>query len=178
MAYPNGCRYVGLFHNDKRHGYGKCWYPNGLGVYTGHWKANKKCGKGSMVYANGDVYEGMWEDDLPNGVGTLTTTAAAASSKMKSGASKHHPTSTSSKGDDDEEVQAKEVYKGQFLNQKKSGKGTYIFANGDIYEGSWENNVRHGKGVLITTRSDDGYGKKEVMLWKMFYRGKDVTDCM
>jgi len=74
MKYDNGCRYVGRFVNDKRHGFGKVWYPKELGIYTGHWHKNKRCGEGTMSFANGDVYKGQWSMDMPNGVGKLTLT--------------------------------------------------------------------------------------------------------
>lgn len=40
--------------------------------YTGDWKDGKKCGQGTMTYANGDVYKGEWENDKKNGQGTMT----------------------------------------------------------------------------------------------------------
>lgn len=78
-----------------------------------------------MDYANGDAYEGEWMGDRPNGQGSLT---------MKD------------KG---------EEYSGEFLNQKKHGRGLYKFANGDVYEGGWKEDVRHGKGLYM---SADGRG--------------------
>lgn len=30
---------------------------------------NKSCGKGKLTHADGDVYEGEWEDDKANGKG-------------------------------------------------------------------------------------------------------------
>jgi len=65
MNYPNGCLYTGNFENDKRHGFGKCWYPDGLGVYTGYWCEGKRNGLGKMIYANGEVYHGEWLCDHP-----------------------------------------------------------------------------------------------------------------
>ena len=43
MMYSNGCKYIGTFMNDKRHGYGKCYYPTTTSAtstsqYTGQWK--------------------------------------------------------------------------------------------------------------------------------------------
>lgn len=39
-----------------------------------------------------------------------------------------------------------DVYKGEWLDGAKSGKGEYYFANGDIYKGSFFQGMRHGKG--------------------------------
>jgi len=35
------------------------------------WKNNKREGKGLMTYANGEVYDGQWLDDLRHGYGIL-----------------------------------------------------------------------------------------------------------
>ena len=41
-----------------------------------------------------------------------------------------------------------------FLHQKKHGKGTYLYSNGDVYEGDWEENLRSGKGELNCKKGD------------------------
>jgi radial spoke head protein 1 len=65
MSYRDGSVYTGNFEHDKRHGFGKCWYPDGLGVYTGFWANGQRNGLGKMVYSNGEVYHGEWLADLP-----------------------------------------------------------------------------------------------------------------
>lgn len=39
-------------------GYKRFVFPDGKGVYDGHWRGCKRHGQGSFVFANGDVYEG------------------------------------------------------------------------------------------------------------------------
>jgi hypothetical protein len=39
-------------------------------VYEGDWKNDKRHGKGSLSYNNGDRYEGEWKDNLRDGEGT------------------------------------------------------------------------------------------------------------
>eukprot|EP01034_Spumella_vulgaris_P027081 gene27081-33753_t len=39
-------------------------------------------------------------------------------------------------------------YKGDYLNGKRSGQGTYQYSNGDVYEGSWLHGVSHGLGCM------------------------------
>ncbi|EAR94970.2 MORN motif protein (macronuclear) [Tetrahymena thermophila SB210] len=38
------------------------------------------------------------------------------------------------------------IYFGQYMNQKRHGKGLMIYNNGRLYEGLWENDLKHGKG--------------------------------
>ena len=119
MTYPNGCRYAGEFVNDMRQGQGKCWYPRGLGVYTGQWYQNEKHGVGTMVYANGNVYDGMWHRDRHNGKGTLLMKGRA------------------------------EMYAGEFVDNKRHGQGVFLHEDGNVYKGIWANDVQHGEGVLM-----------------------------
>lgn len=39
-------------------GYKRFVFPDGKGVYDGHWRAGKRHGRGSFTFTNGDVYEG------------------------------------------------------------------------------------------------------------------------
>jgi hypothetical protein len=40
-------------------------------ITTSSWKNSKREGKGLMIYANGDVYEGSWQADHKHGYGVL-----------------------------------------------------------------------------------------------------------
>lgn len=39
-------------------------------------------------------------------------------------------------------------YEGQYMNDKKNGKGTYLWKNGSKYIGNFENDYRHGYGQM------------------------------
>jgi len=43
----------------------------------------------------------------------------------------------------------KEIYTGEWVNDKKSGKGMRTYSNKEIYTGEWVNNKRFGKGKII-----------------------------
>ena len=45
-------------------------------------------------------------------------------------------------------------YKGDFLNNKREGKGIYIFSNGDKYEGHYKNNLKEGFGIYSYKNGD------------------------
>lgn len=42
----------------------------------------------------------------------------------------------------------KEFYEGEFVKGKRHGYGEYHWSNGDIYKGYWKEDMRHGEGKL------------------------------
>lgn len=44
--------------NPPADGYKRFVFPDGKGVYDGHWRGCKRHGQGSFAFANGDVYDG------------------------------------------------------------------------------------------------------------------------
>lgn len=44
--------------NPPADGYKRFVFPDGKGVYDGHWQGYKRHGQGSFSFANGDVYDG------------------------------------------------------------------------------------------------------------------------
>lgn len=60
-------RYEGEWKNDKRHGRGTYRYTNG-DVYIGEWSADMRHGKGEYHYVDEDmVYTGMWRHGRRSG---------------------------------------------------------------------------------------------------------------
>ena len=66
----NKVLYFGEWEKGKNilHGPGIQIWPNGT-KYIGYWKNNKASVKGKLYHSNGEVYEGEWLDDKPNGHG-------------------------------------------------------------------------------------------------------------
>ena len=50
-------------------------------------------------------------------------------------------------------------YQGDFVNGKKSGKGKYTFANGDIYDGEWVEDKMSGQGIYTFANGDKYEGE-------------------
>ena len=63
--------YTGDWLNDKKTGRGTMFFQNG-NRYDGLWLDDKPHGEGRMIYANGDVYEGMWFMGQRSGYGVVT----------------------------------------------------------------------------------------------------------
>lgn len=52
------------------HGVGTMVYEDGK-VYEGYWENGKRSGHGRLVHANGSTYIGEWNNDLTNGNGVF-----------------------------------------------------------------------------------------------------------
>jgi hypothetical protein len=96
-------------------------YPNG-NIYFGQHKEYFKVGLGKMVYFNGDLYEGNWENDKRNGKG------------------RHEYGKDGAVG----------VYVGEFVDDKRNGRGRFFDAvKQEIFEGDWNVDKRSGEGTLV-----------------------------
>lgn len=64
ISYPNGCKYQGEVTDDEqRDGFGRMVFPEGSEL-VGDWCANKVCGMARIIHVEGDLIEGIWEDNL------------------------------------------------------------------------------------------------------------------
>ncbi len=61
---------TGQWEDDMKQGQGTMLYANG-DQYEGVWAADLKCGQGFMAWQSSQQeYRGRWERNMPNGVGT------------------------------------------------------------------------------------------------------------
>jgi hypothetical protein len=82
-------------------------FPNG-DVYEGSFENDVINGKGKLVAKNGLIYEGEWKEDQFHGKGRL-----------------QYPNGM--------------VYEGSFEYGLKSGRGVLKYPSGAVYEGDWVN---------------------------------------
>eukprot|EP00443_Scrippsiella_acuminata_P043794 CAMPEP_0115370666 /NCGR_PEP_ID=MMETSP0270-20121206/106948_1 /TAXON_ID=71861 /ORGANISM="Scrippsiella trochoidea, Strain CCMP3099" /LENGTH=580 /DNA_ID=CAMNT_0002793495 /DNA_START=411 /DNA_END=2153 /DNA_ORIENTATION=+ len=102
--------YVGGWKDDKRHGRGTCFFKNGE-FFQGSWDQGKMHGHGTLRYANGDLYVGEWHEGLRSGKGTLNK----------------------ANGD---------CYEGYWLNDKREGSGSFFYSeSGKVFVGEWANDL-------------------------------------
>lgn len=119
-TYQNqaGINYAGAFSSDgegRVSGSGTVLWPNG-DRYEGDLLSGRPNGKGIFKWSSGQQYEGDFVDGKPNGKGKMIF---------------------SNNG---------ERYEGDFLNGNPDGVGRYFWKNGDQYQGEWKNGLKHGKG--------------------------------
>ena len=69
-------------------------------------------------------------------------------------------------------------YVGEWVNDKRSGTGTYTFASGDVYEGQWLDGMYHGYGTYSSAESDEyeGEWRQDKMSGRGKYRYRELGD--
>jgi hypothetical protein len=133
--------YDGDFSNDVRQGAGRVNYANG-DWYEGQWNNNKRHGQGVYFYKKLSVkYVGEWEDNTRHGRGTLTfSNGDTIEGNWKRDTLKSdNGHITYSKGGH---------YSGQLNDGYRHGDGILVYENDVKYAGKWRNDIREGPGRL------------------------------
>ena len=48
-------------------------------------------------------------------------------------------------------------YDGEFINDKREGKGKFIWEDGEYYIGEWKDALKHGKGIIYYSNGNIKY---------------------
>lgn len=129
--------YKGQVKEGKKEGCG-VWICD-KNVFIGNFIEDERYGKGMCLYAEGDVYDGEWENGVFNGKGTYKLNDGEMFVGEFMGGEYHGEGVLSFCNGD--------RYEGNFAHDQMSGKGVYYHANGDVYEGEWKENKKHGDGI-------------------------------
>ena len=149
-------KYVGEMINGKPNGLGTETYENGNN-YSGQWKNGKFHGQG--IYTNniyGQTFEGEWNEGYfsrgtmiyskgINGINNDEKYIGEVAYSFGYPVPHGQGVFYSKNGD---------IYKGEFYDFNKSGKGTLTWANGDIYEGDWSKNSKWTSLVKGSSKYD------------------------
>lgn len=123
VTYNDGSVYEGTLDGFIRSGIGTLRFANG-DTFTGVFENDEICGQGKFVYyATGDIYEGIIINGKKEDHGTYT----------------YFDTN---------------VYKGEYENDLPHGEGKLFFYDGSVYEGSFDRGTRQGKGKYIFPSGD------------------------
>ncbi|MBP7377201.1 MAG: hypothetical protein KA956_12065 [Pyrinomonadaceae bacterium] len=107
-------------------------------------------GKGTIVYTNGDAYDGDFVNSQAHGSGTYRTKAGIVYvGQFAKGTYTGKGKITYLNG---------ETYEGGWLLNQRSGKGKAIYLDGEVYEGDWLLDKRHGIGRCAYANGDIYYG--------------------
>lgn len=108
---------------------GKLLYPSG-DMYFGQHRGFIKEGFGKIIYMNGSIYEGGWENDRKAKRGRMYDKISG------------------------------DIYNGEYLEGKRNGRGRMYYASiQEIYDGDWSNDRRQGEGVILNRRGEISSGE-------------------
>src|SRR3989344_3485798 len=131
----DSCRdviYEGYWHDNKHHGYGsqRILDDDGdvLSYYQGEWVNGRKHGSGEC-YANEMRYEGQWEDN-----------------QMQGNCKIYYDEGTFFEGTC-YEIDLKQIYEGNWVDDLMHGIGTLYEANQNVYKGDWDKGFKYGQGI-------------------------------
>jgi len=128
---PNGEKYAGEMVDGKKNGLGKLTLADGS-YYYGEFKDDMRNGCGEQHNADGSVYYGTFVGDKRQGTEIVTFTLLDGSTFNGK------PRMVFAGGDE---------YVGDYFNDKRQGKGKYVWENGAVYEGDFAAGVPHGMGT-------------------------------
>lgn len=134
--------------------------------YAGEWQDNRKHGYGTQTWPSGDKYEGDWERDQMHGKGTYWVKHRSKLRKQYTGDWRHgkrhvrcmpRPIRPAARPVT-RHVAAQGLgiffyrdggkYEGEWVQNRRHGRGKMIYADGNVYEGDWQEDKRDGPGVL------------------------------
>lgn len=126
LNFGNGDSYRGELKDGKVHGRGTYIYANG-NVVIGIWD-NGNIIQGTANYANGNVYVGSFKDGQRHGRGTF---------QFSDG----------------------EKYVGEWKNDMQFGKGTITMRDGMSFTGNFKDNAPDGRGFMLLVGGDKILGE-------------------
>lgn len=140
QIWNNGNLFIGMFDDNKAHGYGQYTHANG-DYYSGQFFKDLAAGYGIYKNSKGQMYEGIWTSDKPNVFGIeIWPDKSCYVGEYKSG-EKHGLGSYRWKDES--------RFFGNWSRSQLNGLGLYEFNDGRIYQGFWANNKMNGYGEFF-----------------------------
>lgn len=145
QVWPNGDRFRGQWHLNKREGLGVMKHADGTEI-EGRWADNHSINPVKFRFSNGTVFEGELCEEKPHGRGVLLLPSSSGPSAIDriDGFSfdKGVPIATHSMVKIT--LASGSVYEGPISGRLREGIGALLFFNGDRYRGEWKADKRHG----------------------------------
>jgi NADPH:quinone reductase-like Zn-dependent oxidoreductase len=130
--------FFGRLKDKRPEGFCNIFYPNG-NVYQGGFQMLQRKGKGRMIFACLDWFEGSWKDDIPAGSGIFHFNDG----RVIQGNFLNFDVI----GSGIEILKNGESYEGGFIDRKRNGKGTLVTKDWK-YEGKFKAGEIFGYGVV------------------------------
>ena len=147
--------YVGEFKDGEMSGSGRRQYCDG-GSYQGEWRAGLKHGHGRLEFPNGDSYEGEFSEGEMHGHGVYSL----SNGDVYTGGM--HRDAMQGEGEYMFGAPLVGRYKGQFVGNKRHGKGSLEFEDKMVtysYAGDFRDDAQTGHGVLHMSCGDKYSGE-------------------
>ncbi len=145
VHYRNGYTYIGMFNENKQHGFGVLIDMRGDTVFVGDYDKGMRNGKGKYFFKSGNVYEGEWMNDRMHGKGKMTYAQGGAyvgdwfkDQRHGNGMYKYRDGS---------------IYEGDFVQGERQGNGR-LTKSGYLYDGEWAYGQQNGVGVQMREEAD------------------------
>ena len=106
----------------------------------------EKHGTGELIWSNGDVFRGHFENDLRQGHGLLVFAVSTNQGAADKGEYLGNWHEDKMHGEGYRRYPNGDVYQGNYKAGKRHGSGCFYYSNGDAYWGEWETNFMHGAG--------------------------------
>lgn len=151
IQFEDGCIIKGQWENWDLVKDAECWFPDGR-FYTGDIIDNLPNGRGKMVYAMGEFYEGEFFNGKKHGHGRYVEKGETFTGMWHN--DKKHGVGIST------DISSSE-YAGMWKKNKKHGPYTITLSNNDQFICEFINDELLEPGTLITTE-----GSHESKLWK------------
>ncbi|CAB3230938.1 unnamed protein product [Arctia plantaginis] len=132
--------YDGGWLQNERFGYGSREYCTSSG-YKGEWERNIREGKGLMIWPNDDFYRGEWKNGVMSGHGIYIWEANYNNTMS---------------------VPSLKAYQGYWEKGQRNGQGVLSLGLGwgSYYKGDFVNNMKSGTGKFVTNNGLILQGKK------------------
>jgi hypothetical protein len=159
-------------------------------VYVGQWLQGRRNGKGRLytadgglmegywngllhlkgreIHSTGDMYEGGYSEGKKQGFGLFEDLSKKNSYEGEWMGDKKH-------GRGIEHIEDGSVFEGNFANDQKSGNGVFKWATGEVFEGEFRDNVIHGRGKYVW-KADTKWYDGEWQDGKMHGKGKFINE--
>lgn len=157
---------VSITNVPIRHGKNGLFKFDNKDIYYGDWKDGFRSGSGKHTYNTKCTYEGQWNNDQWT-CGTFTHPDGSTYTGNFVNGWAHCKNGKYIKRNNNV---VEYTYIGNWVNDKRNGKGIITYSNGDVFDGCWKNdkiengimkysnnssyegewleNKRHGKGIL------------------------------
>ncbi|OQR81382.1 hypothetical protein THRCLA_11784 [Thraustotheca clavata] len=163
--------YDGEWQNDKRHGFGSLYSIKSKETKEGTWKCNKmaqgKSNTWSILYANGDKFNGEIQQGRPWGNGTCRyANGSVYTGEWVDGLRQGRGLFVDNDGTtfDGEWRNSQPCKESIYVEipltdptKRTSDKNTIVYDNGDIYVGEMRQGKRHGRGKYTSKNSKHSY---------------------